>query len=202
MLRPSRPRSPARRRSPRVLRLPSPPCQWRCRCSSAQHRAEVSAYSAERPGRELLIQLIKRTIGNEDLGDLRMEPLPAKNWVAEAESLRSPVRAGPFLMHGAHDPGEVHEIDAGFAFGTRGCLLALDACSSGAALTASSTSASVPASSLSPPPRRSKHAVRQAIWIRLPSPSRRKIRGSSVQRQGSACRGTRRRASGIAACEV
>jgi len=103
-----------------------------------QHRAEVSAYYAERPGRELLIQLIKRTTGNEDLGDLRIEPLPPKNWVAEAESLRSPVRAGRFLVHGAHDRGKVParrftlEIDAGFAFGTahhattRGCLLALD----------------------------------------------------------------------------
>ena len=61
-----------------------------------------------------------------------------KNWVAEAESLRGPVRAGRFLVHGRHDRGKVPagrftlEIDAGLAFGTahhattRGCLIALD----------------------------------------------------------------------------
>ncbi len=101
-------------------------------------RAEVSAYYAEKPSRELLIQLIERTVGNEDLGGFRIELLPPKNWVAEAESLRGPVRAGQFLVHGAHDRGKVPagrftlEIDAGLAFGTahhpttRGCLLALD----------------------------------------------------------------------------
>ncbi|MGA8435265.1 MAG: hypothetical protein WB713_10830, partial [Methyloceanibacter sp.] len=65
-------------------------------------RAEVSAYYAEKPSRELLIQLIERTVGNEDLGGFRIELLPPKNWVAEAESLRGPVRAGRFLVHGAH----------------------------------------------------------------------------------------------------
>src|SRR6478672_2152254 len=101
-------------------------------------RAEVSAYYAEKPSRELLIQLIERTVGNEDLGGFRIELLPPKNWVAEAESLRGPVRAGRFLVYGAHDRGKVPagrftlEIDAGLAFGTahhpttRGCLLALD----------------------------------------------------------------------------
>src|SRR6476661_5071346 len=101
-------------------------------------RAEVSAYYAEKPSRELLIQLIERTVGNEDLGGFRIELLPPKNWVAEAESLRGPVRVGRFLVHGAHDRGKVPaghftlEIDAGLAFGTahhaatRGCLLALD----------------------------------------------------------------------------
>ena len=101
-------------------------------------RAEVSAYYAEKPSREHLIQLIERTVGNEDLGGFRIELLPPKNWVAEAESLRGPVRAGRFLVHGAHDRGKVPagrftlEIDAGLAFGTahhpttRGCLLALD----------------------------------------------------------------------------
>ena len=101
-------------------------------------RAEVSAYYAEKPSRELLIQLIERTVGNEDLGGFRIELLPPKNWVAEAESLRGPVRVGRFLVHGAHDRDKVPagrftlEIDAGLAFGTahhpttRGCLLALD----------------------------------------------------------------------------
>ena len=99
---------------------------------------EVSAHYAERPSRERLIQLIEGVAGEEDLGALRIEALAAKNWVAEAESLRGPVRAGRFLVHGRHDRGKVPpgrftlEIDAGLAFGTahhfttRGCLIALD----------------------------------------------------------------------------
>jgi ribosomal protein L11 methyltransferase len=99
---------------------------------------EVSAHYSEHPSRERLIQLIEGVAGEEDLGALRIEALPAKNWVAEAESLRSAVRAGRFLVHGHHDRGKVPlgrftlEIDAGLAFGTahhattRGCLIALD----------------------------------------------------------------------------
>jgi ribosomal protein L11 methyltransferase len=99
---------------------------------------EVSAHYAEKPARERLIQLIEGVARGEDLGALRIEALAAKNWVAEAESLRGPVRAGRFLVHGRHDRGKVaagrftFEIDAGLAFGTahhattRGCLIALD----------------------------------------------------------------------------
>ena len=99
---------------------------------------EVSAHYAEKPAHERLIQLIEGVAGEEDLAALRIEPLPPKNWVAEAESLRGPVRAGRFLVHGRHDRGNVPpgrftlEIDAGLAFGTahhattRGCLIALD----------------------------------------------------------------------------
>jgi ribosomal protein L11 methyltransferase len=99
---------------------------------------EVSAHYAEKPARERLIQLIEGVARGEDLGALRIEALAAKNWVAEAESLRGPVRAGRFLVHGRHDRGKVAagrftiEIDAGLAFGTahhattRGCLIALD----------------------------------------------------------------------------
>ena len=99
---------------------------------------EVSAHYAEKPARERLIQLIEGVAGEEDLAALRIEPLAPKNWVAEAESLRGPVRAGRFLVHGRHDRGNVRpgrfalEIDAGLAFGTahhattRGCLIALD----------------------------------------------------------------------------
>jgi ribosomal protein L11 methyltransferase len=99
---------------------------------------EVSAHYAEKPARERLIQLIEGVARGEDLRALRIEALAAKNWVAEAESLRGPVRAGRFLVHGRHDRGKVaagrftFEIDAGLAFGTahhattRGCLIALD----------------------------------------------------------------------------
>jgi ribosomal protein L11 methyltransferase len=101
-------------------------------------RVEVSFHYAEEPTRERLIQLIEGAAGNEGLGALKIEPIPAKNWVAAAESLRGPVRAGRFLVHGRHDRGKVPstrftlEIDAGLAFGTAhhattsGCLIALD----------------------------------------------------------------------------
>src|SRR6476469_548384 len=99
---------------------------------------EVSAHYAEKPSRQRLIQLIDGVAADGGVSLLRIEQLPAKNWVAEAESLRGPVRAGRFLAHGRHDRGKVPpgrftlEIDAGLAFGTahhattRGCLIALD----------------------------------------------------------------------------
>ena len=101
-------------------------------------RIEVSAHYAEKPARDWLIQLIEGVRGEGGSGAPRIEPLPSKNWVAEAERLRGPVRAGRFLMHGRHDRGKVTAgrftfvIDAGLAFGTahhattRGCLIALD----------------------------------------------------------------------------
>ena len=90
------------------------------------------------PRANYLTQLIEAASRDARLGALRIEKLPQKNWVAEAESLRGPVRAGRFLVHGRHDRGKVPagrftlEIDAGLAFGTahhattRGCLIALD----------------------------------------------------------------------------
>jgi ribosomal protein L11 methyltransferase len=101
-------------------------------------RIEVSAHYDEEPAREQLMHLIGGAGSREDVGALKIEALAAKNWVAEAESLRSAVRAGRFLVHGRHDRGKVppgrftFEIDAGLAFGTahhattRGCLIALD----------------------------------------------------------------------------
>src|SRR6185503_15463287 len=103
-----------------------------------QDRIEVSAHYASEPLRHLLTQLIEAAARDARLGALRIEKLPQRNWVAEAESLRGPVRAGRFLVHGRHDRGKVPagrftlEIDAGLAFGTahhattRGCLIALD----------------------------------------------------------------------------
>lgn len=69
---------------------------------------------------------------------LRFDRLAAKDWVAETLQGLSPVAAGRFVIHGAHDRGRARgriaiEIDAAQAFGTghhgstRGCLLALDA---------------------------------------------------------------------------
>jgi len=66
------------------------------------------------------------------------EELPETNWVAKSLEGLAPVRAGPFLVHGAHDRSAVEandtgiEIEAGMAFGTghhgttSGCLIAID----------------------------------------------------------------------------
>jgi ribosomal protein L11 methyltransferase len=99
---------------------------------------EVSAHYAEEPALEQLLALIGTAIGAGDFGDLRIEQLQPEDWIARAESMRAPVRAGRFVVHGRHHRGKVRrlrgtiEIDAGLAFGTahhattRGCLIALD----------------------------------------------------------------------------
>jgi ribosomal protein L11 methyltransferase len=101
-------------------------------------RVEVSAHYDEEPAREQLMHVIEGAGSRGDVCALKIEALAAKNWVAEAEGLRGPVRAGRFVVHGRHDRGKVPpgrftlEIDAGLAFGTahhattRGCLIALD----------------------------------------------------------------------------
>jgi len=68
---------------------------------------------------------------------LIIEPVAAADWVAQSLAGLAPVRAGRFIVHGAHDRARVRpndigiEIEAALAFGTghhgttRGCLLAL-----------------------------------------------------------------------------
>jgi ribosomal protein L11 methyltransferase len=101
-------------------------------------RFEVSAHYADAPARDELIGLIRGVVNGEALDALRVEPLANADWVTLSQSMRGPVRAGRFLIHGSHDRARVLrqrlaiEIDAGQAFGTahhastRGCLLALD----------------------------------------------------------------------------
>src|SRR5262245_10622666 len=74
---------------------------------SGPGQVEVSAHYAEEPSRKLLMQLIAGIAGEVDSGALSIERLPPKNWVAEAEGRRDPVRAGRFLVHGRHDRGKV-----------------------------------------------------------------------------------------------
>ena len=79
------------------------------------------------------------TSGGIDPAGLRFSELSEKDWVAASLADLTPVRAGRFLVHGAHHRGQFPanligiEIEAALAFGTghhgttRGCLLALDA---------------------------------------------------------------------------
>lgn len=79
---------------------------------------------------QLEARKLNTTIGREDLPDI--------DWVAKSLEGLKPVRAGRFLVHGAHDKDQVRstdigiEIDAGQAFGTghhgttSGCLIMIE----------------------------------------------------------------------------
>ncbi|MEM7696025.1 MAG: 50S ribosomal protein L11 methyltransferase [Pseudomonadota bacterium] len=72
-----------------------------------------------------------------DLPALALDPVGARDWVAEGQRALHPVRAGAFTVHGSHDAGALPPsrynllVDAGRAFGTahhastKGCLIAL-----------------------------------------------------------------------------
>ncbi len=69
---------------------------------------------------------------------LRLEPVPAADWVTASLDQQPPILAGRYFIYGSHvkeapPPGSIAlRVDAGMAFGTgshestRGCLLALD----------------------------------------------------------------------------
>jgi ribosomal protein L11 methyltransferase len=76
--------------------------------------------------------------GEQTAAALIFEPVAAADWVAASLAGLTPVEAGRFVVHGAHDRARIKpnrigiEIEAALAFGTghhgttRGCLLALD----------------------------------------------------------------------------
>jgi ribosomal protein L11 methyltransferase len=82
--------------------------------------------------------LVAAAAGDEAAAALRFGRVAAKNWVRESRAGLTPVAAGRFTVHGAHDRMRIPanrigiEIEAALAFGTghhgttRGCLLALD----------------------------------------------------------------------------
>jgi ribosomal protein L11 methyltransferase len=99
----------------------------------------VEVYFAREPDEAAVRHLVALGAGEAVARQARFVPLAAKDWVAASlEGLR-PVRAGRFLVHGAHDRALLAvndigvEIEAALAFGTGhhgttfGCLLALDA---------------------------------------------------------------------------
>jgi ribosomal protein L11 methyltransferase len=96
----------------------------------------LEAYFASAPDEAAIRELIRPLVGDK-ADEAAFDRIEEKDWVAASlEGLR-PVRAGRFLVHGAHDRGEARpndiaiEIEAALAFGTghhgttRGCLLAL-----------------------------------------------------------------------------
>lgn len=106
----------------------------------APGRWYVTLYLQEAPDDSLTRSLAAatRALFGDSAPAFAIAPLPETNWVAKSlEGLR-PVRAGRFLVHGAHDrdklrPNDIGiEIEAGEAFGTghhgttAGCLFAIE----------------------------------------------------------------------------
>jgi len=101
-------------------------------------RWQLAIHFRDRPNDVALRALMESAEDNAASDALTIEPVAAADWVAQSLSGLKPVRAGRFLVHGAHDRARVRvndigiEIEAALAFGTghhgttRGCLLALD----------------------------------------------------------------------------
>jgi ribosomal protein L11 methyltransferase len=101
-------------------------------------RWQLAIHFAGTPGKEAMRSLIATAAGAAAAKQLRFSRCATKDWVAASLAGLMPIRAGRFLIHGAHDRAHVPpnrigiEIEAALAFGTghhgttRGCLLALD----------------------------------------------------------------------------
>ncbi len=98
----------------------------------------VEAYFGFEPDEEDIRALIAVAADEETARSATFGLTEKRDWVANALADLAPVRAGRFLVHGAHDRSRVRandigiEIEAGLAFGTghhgttRGCLLHFD----------------------------------------------------------------------------
>jgi ribosomal protein L11 methyltransferase len=98
----------------------------------------MEAYFGLEPDEEEVRALIAAASDEETARSATFGLTDKRDWVASALAGLKPVRAGRFLVHGAHDRARVGlndvgvEIEAGLAFGTghhgttRGCLLHFD----------------------------------------------------------------------------
>ncbi len=98
----------------------------------------VEVYFGFEPDEEGLRELVAAAAGEDAAARVAFGLTEKQDWVANALAGLKPVRAGRFLVHGAHDRDKVGpsdigiEIEAGLAFGTghhgttRGCLLHFD----------------------------------------------------------------------------
>src|SRR5512139_1107408 len=101
-------------------------------------RWQVAAHFREPPDEAVLRALVGIAAGDEAAAALSIEPVEEADWVRRSLAGLKPVRAGRFVVHGAHDRTSLKssdigiEIEAALAFGTghhgttRSCLLALD----------------------------------------------------------------------------
>ncbi len=98
----------------------------------------VEAYFGFEPDEASLSELVAIAAGDEAARRIEFGRAEQADWVANSLAGLAPVRAGRFLVHGAHDRARIRpndvaiEIEAALAFGTghhgttRGCLLLLD----------------------------------------------------------------------------
>lgn len=98
----------------------------------------IDIHFAEPPDRADVHARLAAVVGEETAQAFRFETIAARDWVAASLAGLTPIQAGRFMVHGAHDRDRVPanriaiEIEASLAFGTghhgttRGCLLALD----------------------------------------------------------------------------
>ncbi len=101
-------------------------------------RWQAAIHFGARPDEAAVRALVAQAVGEAAARALRFEPVADSDWVAQSLAGLTPVRAGRFVVHGAHDRGRIPlnavaiEIEAALAFGTghhgttRGCLMALD----------------------------------------------------------------------------
>jgi ribosomal protein L11 methyltransferase len=99
---------------------------------------QVAIHFREPPDEVNLRAQVAIAAGEAAAAALTIEPVAPADWVKQSLAGLKPVRAGRFIVHGAHDRARVKpndigiEIEAALAFGTghhgttRGCLLALD----------------------------------------------------------------------------
>ena len=101
-------------------------------------RWQVAIHFRSTPDETGLRGLVKLAAGETAAHALSIESVAAADWVAQSLARLKPVRAGRFVVHGAHGRAGLRandigiEIEAALAFGTghhgttRGCLLVLD----------------------------------------------------------------------------
>ena len=101
-------------------------------------RWSLAVHFRDRPDEDAVRALVEAAAGAQVAESLAFETLASTDWVKKSLAGLTPVGAGRFVVHGAHDRGRVRanrigiEIEAALAFGTghhgttRGCLLALD----------------------------------------------------------------------------
>jgi ribosomal protein L11 methyltransferase len=99
---------------------------------------QIAIHFRDRPDEAALRAQVARVAGDRAAAALTLKPVEAADWVKQSLAGLVPVRAGRFIVHGAHDrtrvaPNDIGiEIEAALAFGTghhgttRGCLLALN----------------------------------------------------------------------------
>jgi ribosomal protein L11 methyltransferase len=98
----------------------------------------VAVHFRDKPDEANLRAQVALAAGDKAAAALSIEPVASADWVKQSLAGLAPVRAGRFIVHGAHDRAAVKpndigiEIEAALAFGTghhgttRGCLLALN----------------------------------------------------------------------------